>query len=49
MARTAENPGKGVTPQGRTEEYYKVRSCIRHIHAAARILEEELFNEEQGY
>lgn len=40
---------KSVTPQERTEEYYKVRPCIRHIRAAARILEEELFNEEHGY
>lgn len=40
---------KSTTPEARTEEYYKVRPCIRHILAAARILEEELFNEEHGY
>ena len=40
---------KSSTPEARTEEYYKVRPCIRHILAAARILEEELFNGEHGY
>lgn len=40
---------ESATPEKRTDEYYKKRPCLRHIASAARILEEELFMEENGY
>lgn len=36
-------PGKlEQTPQKRTEEYYKVRPCVRFVETAAAIFEQEL-------
>lgn len=37
---------KSAMPSARTEEYYKVRPCVKLVASAARIVEKELFSED---